>query len=543
MHPAEIRRTAVDGMADRLAIENGLIFDGSDNPAFEGTVVIEGGRLTHVGWDHKIDDAEIVDAAGLAVAPGFIDMHTHSDVSVLSDPDCVSAIWQGVTSQIVGHCGFSAAPTDETTRRTLKKEEPVFGFPGPDAQEVDWGWESISAYLDQLSETRPRTNVGTLVGHNTLRRLVVGSESRAPTDDELRAMAALARLSIEQGALGVSTGLSYPPGLYAETREIVALARAAARSGRRYHTHMRYGGAPVRESLEEAIETGRRAECQVNVSHLYPTADDGDNEANVLLEMIDGENERGGDVTFDLTLFTRGGGAWSQSLPGWALEGGLAALTGRVEDPAQRQRLLSEVIDLNRTRDWDDDLIVKVSGPESSSLVGRSIGDLARDSGRSPEETVIELLRNDPQFWIAPTIKRQTDLDLLLQHERCVPVTDGMAAHPRRHAHLGLMPKTFGTFPLLLGDYVRRRDVLGLAEAISRVTSLPADRLGLADRGRLTPGLRADVVVFDPASIDNAATDDNPGEPPVGVRDVMVNGVWALRDGRLTSETSGVVLT
>jgi N-acyl-D-aspartate/D-glutamate deacylase len=306
---------------------------------------------------------------------------------------------------------------------------------------------------------------------------------------------------------------------------------------------MRYGGAPVRESLKEAIETGRRAECQVNVSHLYPAAGDDDNEANVLLEMIDRENERGGDVTFDLTLFTRGGGAWSQSLPGWALEGGLAALSSRVEDPAQRQRLLSEVTELNRSRNWDDDLIVKVSGPESSSLVGRSIGDLARDSGRRPEDTVIDLLQNDPQFWIAPTIKRQADLDLLLQHERCVPVTDGMAAHPHRHAHLGLMPKTFGTFPLLMGDYVRRRGVLGLAEAISRVTSLPADRLGLADRGRLTPGLRADVVVFDPASIDNVATDDSPGEPPVGVRNVMVNGVWALRDGHLTSERSGVVLT
>jgi N-acyl-D-amino-acid deacylase len=230
-------------------------------------------------------------------------------------------------------------------------------------------------------------------------------------------------------------------------------------------------------------------------------------------------------------------------LPDWATDGGVAALADRIRNPQSRKRLVADIERICIGRDWDDDLIVKVTGPHAASLVGRTIGGIARESDTTPANAVVELLAADAQFWVAPTIKRQRDLDTLLRHERCVPVTDGMAAHPTTHAPLGLMPKTFGTFPLLLGDYVRDRGVLALADAIARATSIPAGRVGLANRGRLKPGYRADMVVFDPRRVANTATDDHPGSPPVGIRDVMVNGSWALRNGRLTRERNGEVLT
>ena len=221
-------------MTDALIIRNGTVYDGTGSAPIRATVTVRGGRIVSVGPEPSHGAAVEIDASGMAVAPGFIDMHTHSDVSVLSDPDCVSAIGQGITSQIVGHCGFSAAPTDEVARRSLVAEEPVFGFPGGEGHPSGaWGWDTIGEYLDVVRHARPRTNIGTLVGHNTLRRLVVGSENRPPSQAELDRMCDLAAASLQEGALGVSTGLSYAPGLFAEIEELVALASVAARAGRR----------------------------------------------------------------------------------------------------------------------------------------------------------------------------------------------------------------------------------------------------------------------------------------------------------------------
>ena len=523
-------------------IRDATIHDGSGGPARQGSVVVAGDRIVAVGSDSIPPDVRAVDAAGLVVAPGFIDMHTHSDVSVLSDLDCVSAVLQGVTTQIVGHCGFSAAPTDECTRRSLMIEEPVFGFPGGEGHPSGkWGWDGIGMYLDVVRAARPRTNVGTMVGHNTIRRLVMGSEGRLATRTEIDRMAGTVADALDEGALGVTSGLSYTPGAFAGGDELVAIAAAAGRRGKGYHTHMRYGEATVRESLAEALDTGRRAECPVNVSHLYPSPTDPPDEAATLVGMIDRAATGGDDATFDLTLYRRGGGAWVQSLPQWARDGGLGATIGRLGDRAQRRRITDELSETDR--DWEDDLIVKVNRESNARHVGRSVAAVARDWDVAPLEAALRLVEEDGQFWVAPTIKRQADLDQLLSHPDCVPVTDGMSSHPVRHASVGLMPKTFGTFPLLLGGYVRERGVIGLAEAIRRITSLPADRLGLSGRGVLRAGAAADLVVFDPTTVAARATDDEPGLPPVGILHVMVNGEWAVRDGALTRPRNGTVVT
>jgi len=521
-----------------LLLRNATIYDGSGGPPIVGDLGVTGDRIAFVGAGPvDASAADTIDLGGLAVAPGFVDLHTHSDVSLLSDPGCISAIEQGITTQAVGLCGFSAGPVSAGSLEGLIAEEPVFAFPG-----VDWTWTTIGGYREAVSAARPATNVTTFIGHNTLRRFVIGGANRPPTDDELERMRWLVREAIDEGARGFTTGLSYAPGLFAEVDELAALAGVAAERGLTYHTHMRYGDPDVRGSVAEAIETAARAGVILNISHLYPRANQPLEEADALLAMLDEADTRGVEVTFDLTIFNRGGGAWVQSLPGWARDGGSAATEAAIRDPASRARLIDTLTGPSADfwmQDWDDQVICKVTRPENAALAGRSIGDIARERGQRPVDTALDLVLEDGQFWIAPTIKDQGHLDRLIASPRCVPIGDGFANHPQKHRAYGLMPKSFGTFPLVLGSYVRDRGVLDLGEGIRKITAEPARRLGLADRGRLEPGLAADLVVFDPATIGNRATEAEPSARPAGIHRVMVNGTWAVADGNATGARSG----
>ena len=521
-----------------LLIRGGRVFDGSGGPAIDGDVAIVEGSIVSVGPAVPDEHArEVVDVTGRVVAPGFIDLHTHSDVSVLSEPGCISAIEQGVTTQAVGLCGFSAGPVTAQTIEAMVDEEPVFAFPG-----VGWEWTTIAGYLAAVDRAGPATNLVTFIGHNTLRRLVLGSADRAPRPEELDRMRGLVDEAIDQGARGLTSGLSYAPGTFAEIDEMATLASVAAERGVSYHTHMRYGTLDVRASLGEALETARRSGVTINVSHLYPRANQPLDEAEVLLAMLDDARAAGLEVTFDLTMFARGGGAWVQSLPAWARDGGSAATAARLRDPATRVRIAAALRGPDADfflADWDDQMICKVNRPETAPLVGRSIGEIARERGTEPMDTALDLVIEDGQFWIAPTIKDQGHLDRLIVSPLCVPIGDGFASHPEVHRAYGLMPKSFGTFPLVLGSYVRERGVLGLSEAIHKMTREPARRLGLSDRGRLAPGCAADIVIFDADRVANRATEQDPGAAPAGIERVMVNGAWAVIDGRATGHRSG----
>jgi len=521
-----------------VAIRNAEIYDGSGDPPRRGDIGVAGDRLASVGTPLAAGAAhEEVDATGFAAAPGFIDLHSHSDTSALSDPGCISVIEQGGTTIVNGLCGFSAAPIGPEEPAGLADEEPIFGYP-----DVMFDWDSIGAYRAAVARARPAVNMATLIGHNRVRRQVMGGDGRPPTSAELDRMRSLVREGIREGARGFSTGLSYAPGLFAEQDELAALARVAAEEAVPYHTHMRYGERGVVASLEEAIATGERSGAWLNVSHLYPPAREPPAAADRLAELVEEARGRGNEVTFDLTVFPRGGGAWVQALPGWARDGGHAATVARIRDPGARARLVAflDGPDVEPwVRDWDDQLIVKVGRPENAGLTGRAIAEIARERGASSLETALDLVVEDGQYWVAPVIKRQDHLDRLIAHPLCVPIGDGFAAHPVKHRDLGLMPKSFGTFPLVLGSYVRERGILALAEAIRKITSEPARRAGLADRGRLLPGFTADLVVFDPATVANRATEADPAARPVGIGRVMVNGEWAVIDGRTTGRRAG----
>jgi N-acyl-D-aspartate/D-glutamate deacylase len=523
-----------------VVIRNASIVDGLGGPPRAGDVGIAGARLAVVGERIESGAAEEIDAGGLIVSPGFIDLHTHSDVSLLSEPGCDSAIEQGVTTQAVGLCGFSAAPVSSTSLRAMVDEEPVFAFPG-----VAWDWTTIRGYREAVTAARPATNVTTFVGHNTLRRFVIGSADRRPTADELTRMERLVEEAIDEGARGFTTGLSYAPGLFASVEELAALAAVAARHGLTYHTHMRYGDLTVRESVDEALDTARRAGVVLNISHMYPRPVRPPEEADHLVGKLEAARADGLEVTFDLTIFPRGGGAWVQGLPGWARDGGHAVTAAIIRDPETRARLVADLEQPDPeswATDWDDQVICKVNRPDNQHLLGRTIGDIARERDEPPVHTALDLVLEDGQFWVAPTIKDQRHLDRLIESPLCVPIGDGFSHHAERHRPYGLMPKSFGTFPLLLGSYVRDRSVLSLPEAIRKVTSEPARRLGLRDRGQLERGLAADLVLFDPGSVANRATEADPSARPAGVSRVMVNGRWVVEDGTATGERPGMML-
>jgi N-acyl-D-aspartate/D-glutamate deacylase len=524
-----------------LVIRNAVVYDGTGGAPIRGDIGIDAGRIVAIDGPIAAGAGrDELDVAGLAVAPGFIDLHTHSDVSLLSEPGCISAIEQGVTTQAVGLCGVSAGPVGPESLVGLVEEEPVFAFPG-----VAWDWTTIGGYREAVERARPATNVTTFVGHNSLRRYVVGSADRPPTADELDRMVDLIGAAIDEGARGFTTGLSYAPGLFATTDELVTLAGAAARQGKPYHTHMRYGPDGVVASVREALETAERTGVELNISHMYPHGDLPPEAADELLGMLDDARARGIEVTFDLTVFQRGGGAWVQSLPAWARDGGGAGTAAVIRDPESRARLIEylEGPDVDWwMADWDDQLICKVNRPELANVAGRSIGEIARERGQAPIDTALDLVLEDGQFWIAPTIKSQDHLDRLIASPLCVPIGDGFAHHPERHAAFGIMPKSFGTFPLVLGSYVRDRGVLSMPEAIRKITGEPARRLGLTDRGLLADGYAADLVVFDPAAIANRADGDDPAARPAGIDRVLVNGRWAVIDGAATGERTGAVL-
>jgi N-acyl-D-amino-acid deacylase len=524
-----------------VIVRNVAILDGTGRSAVLGHIGIRDGRLAAVGESIASDATavEVVDAAGLTAAPGFIDIHNHGDLGVVSDPGCVSALGQGITTQLLGLCGYSAAPLSDSTAGSVRVEEPL-GFPG-----IDITWRGIGGYREALAAAGPGTNVATLVGHNTVRRLVVGAAARPATGDEVRRMADLVSTAMEEGAVGFSSGLTYAPGMYGDRAELTALAGAAARHGGAYHTHMRYGDLGVLGSIDDAIATAEAAGARVNISHLYPSPQDPSDQPERIGERIGAARARGIDVTFDMTLFRRGCGPWNQNLPQWALDGGTAALADGLRDPATRAKIRAFVAGAERTASptkWDDDYVVHVTQPVAERYVGRSLSEIAREAGVEPLDAALDLLIEDPQFWEGATYKRQPDLDGMLRNPLCVPITDGLCSHPLRHRAVGLMQTTFGAFGLLLGDYVRERGVLSLEEAVHRLTGLAAERLGLRDRGLLVTGMAADLVLFDPATIANLATLHEPWLPPAGINRVMVNGRWAWRDGVPTGVRAGVVV-
>lgn len=510
-------------MAADLLIADATVVDGDGGPPFPGHVAVEGGRIVRVARSGEAEPeaARRVAARGRVVCPGFVDVHSHADASPFFDPSMDSALRQGVTTVIVGNCGISAPPRGRAA--DLVDELPLTGRTVPDP---GIGWGSLAGYLAAVDEARPAVNVAALIGHGTVRRAVLGMERRVPDAEELRAMARLVREGMEAGALGLSTGLVYAPGMYAGTDEIAALAREAAALGGVYASHVRGEGQRVFAAVEEAVEVGRRTGAPVQVSHLKLEGGRVWGRAGELLDTLARAREEGVDVRGDQYPYDAYHTDLASFLPPWAPVGGLG---GILADASRRRRLVSSVESGEDAWQssvdgvgWDRIVVV---GHRDPTRWGRSVAELAHAEDAAPIDAFFGLLLADPSTAVIGHAMRERDLRTILSDPEVMVGSDSTAISPGGpFGAAPTHPRTYGTFPRVLGRYVRDLRCVPLAQAVRRMTALPADRFGLAGRGRLTAGAIADIVLFDPATVADRATFEEPHAFAQGVELVVVGG-------------------
>jgi len=533
-----------------IVITGGRVFDGAGNPWFWADIGIKDGRIAAIarvqpGLPSPLEGraATCIDARGLVVTPGFIDMHSHSDATLLINPTADSKIMQGITTEVIGQCGSSIAPVTEKSLPTLRAA--MRGFIDAD---TEWPWRSYGEYLNQLAAQGTSINVAGLVGHGPVRVAAMGFEQRPPTADELRTMCSLLQRSIDEGAFGWSTGLIYTPGSYAELNELTALGAAAAHSGGIYFTHMRSEGEGIFEAVAEALAIGRGANSPVHIAHLK-AAGWAQGKAPDLLAALEEARAGGLDVTADQYPYVAGSTGLSALLPPWAHEGGRDKLLERLSDPAQREQMARDM--KGRLPGWDNDFRcvpwtnVMISRCEANeSYEGRHIQSIAEELGRDPYDTVFHILWEvDPGTSMVIFMMREDEVALMMRHDLVMVGTDGSAIKPEGPLGQGKPhPRSYGTFPRILGKYVREDGSLTLQQAVRKMTSAAAGRLGLRDRGQIREGWWADVVAFDPAEVADQATFTDPHRYPVGINHVLVNGQHVVSAGRHTGKLAGQVL-
>ena len=529
-----------------LLITDTQIVDGSGNPWRHGSVAVKDGVIVAVGSTLSDDALTIIDGRGQVTCPGFIDFHSHSDITLLINPRAESAVRQGVTTQVCGNCGFSAAPLTSEESANLGKV-PLYADL---AEAAPYSWQTMAEYLDLFRQNGVAINFATQVGSSNLRRAVVGRAERSPDKEEMARMKRLLSQSLEEGGWGLSSGLSFVPDIYYTTEELIELCGELRDYGRIYATHMRDYTAGLMESTAEAIRIGEEAGIPVDIAHFsgYGRSNWGKiPEAIALVEMA---RARGVDIAFDNPpLYTRGssGGGGLNLLPPWALEGGTEKMLERMRDPAQAARAKHEVEhgswhNWNPHR-WDETLLTKVASSENQCYEGMMITEIAAQRGESPIDTVFNLLlEENAQLHMAPVVKSQDDIDLVTRHPLCKISSDGEAMAPYgplagcRHA------RSYGTFPKVLGRFVRERNVLRMEDAVRKMTSAPAARLGLTDRGLLRAGFAADICIFDPQTVIDRADWENTEAYPDGIHTVIVNGQAVIWEGEHTGALPGQVL-
>jgi N-acyl-D-aspartate/D-glutamate deacylase len=505
-----------------LVIGGALIVDGSGSSPRPGTLVVSGDRIEDVlgpeerepGSPRRIDGSERV------VAPGFVDVHSHSDLTPLVEPTMDSMLRQGVTTLVVGNCGGSAYP--------VAGAADMAALAGADPSELALDWRSFGEYLERVDRARPALNVAALVGHGTLRTTVMGHDQRrAPGQDELRAMRELLREALREGAVGLSSGLVYAPGLHATTDELASLASALSDEGGIYASHIRGEGGSVFDAVAECAEIGRRSGVPSHVSHLKVETRPMWGRADELLGLLDGERDRGADVTADQYPYTAWETELSSALPPWVTP---AELPEVLTDPVTRERLAAAIErgepgweNVGRGIGWDR-LVIGSHLPDPS-LTGRSVAQLAEDVSLEPSELIARLLIADPYTGLLGHAMHEDDVRTILARRDVFVATDGLAISP--DGPLGafaIHPRYYGTFPRVLGRYAREEGILSLPDAVRKMSLLPAERFRLARRGRIEPGAFADLVVFDPGRIADRATYERPHAFADGVDVVVVNG-------------------
>ena len=521
-----------------LLIEHGSVVDGSGAPAFPGSVAVEGGRLRILRPSDEAPTAErTIDASGMVVAPGFIDLHSHSGLMILADPLHEPKVRQGVTTEVIGVDGLSYAPMPSTADLAALVEMNA-GLDGDPA--IAYDWDTVTSYLERF-DGKVSVNIGLLVGNSALRICRLGWDDVDVDAGAIADMRAMLREAMEQGALGVSSGLDYPPGAYAGTDELAALTAEAGRNGGFYHTHVRYGlGDRYLDPFREAIEIGRRAEAPAHITHFYhrQTFPGG---PEPMLALVDDARAEGLDVTFDSYPYEWASTRLLIMIPPWAQAGGPRQTKERLADPRVRERIRRELgergVLFAGKGAWHDVRLGYFRRPENLRWEGRTLGELIDERGEDPVDVLCDLLLDENLHVneVTPGPWSET-LPHFLRH----PV--GMIGTDSTFVGAKPSPRTYGSFPRILGQFVRDEALLSLEEAVRKMTAAPAARLGLTDRGLLRDGLAADLVVFDPARVRSNATYDEPRQFPDGIEHVIVNGTLVVNGGVHTGATPGQVV-
>ncbi|MEF8801290.1 MAG: D-aminoacylase [Halolamina sp.] len=529
-------------MSYDLVFRNARIVDGTGSPWYRGDVAVTDGRIAAVGDVAGEGDTER-SLDGSVVAPGFIDIHTHSDFTLPANRDAHSKVRQGVTLEIVGNCGTSAAPRYGEAARSVDDWFEGRGL----GEEVDsTQWESMTGYLDYLDGDGLSLNAGSLVGHGNVRAAVIGYDDRAPTDDELDEMCSLVAEAMEDGAVGLSTGLFYPPGSYADTDEVIALAETAAEHGGFYATHMRSESDELIESVEETIEVGRQADIPVQISHHKAIGPDNWGKVRATLRRMELVRETEGiDVQCDQYPYVASSTSLGALLPNWAHDGGDDALLDRLRDEQARASIREE-LKTDRNSSWDGVLVTAVQNPELKAYEGQTIAEIAAadDGTREPADILLDIVLEDENRTMHVNFGMdEDDVRTVMRHDLTMVGSDGSSLC--QHGPLGEgvpHPRNYGTFPRVLGHYVREEGVLSLERAIHKMTGMPAARLGLDDRGVLKADAKADITVFDPEIVEQTGDFLDPAHYPAGIDHVLVNGEFVVEDGDHTGARPGEVL-
>ncbi|GIT81878.1 N-acyl-D-amino-acid deacylase [Leifsonia sp. LS1] len=526
--------------APSTLIRGALVLDGSGRPGRAGDVLVEGDRISRVGGRLDAPGARVLDADGLALAPGFIDMHAHSDLAVLTDHEHVAKVSQGVTCEVVGQDGLSYAPATPEAVAVLR--EQLAGWNGvPD--ELGAGWPTIADYLAAVDRARPAANVAALVPQGTVRLDVVGTADRAATPEEVAAMRACVDRGMRDGAFGMSSGLTYVPGMFASTDELVALGEVVAAHGGVYVPHQRSYGAGALAAYAEMVEVARRSGVALHLSHATMNFRVNRGRAGELIALLDAALADGVELSFDTYPYLPGSTTLAALLPSWAAEGGPAATLARLHDPTARARIAHE-LDVVGTDgchgvpvEWDT---IEISGVRDAALadrVGRTVASLAEASGEPASAVALDLLVADRLgTGILQHVGDEANVRTMMRHSRHTGGSDGILVGDKPH------PRAWGTFPRYLGHYVRDEGVLTLEEAVAHLSARPAAVLGLTDRGRIAPGLVADLVLFEPATVADRATFAEPRLPAAGIPWVLVAGEAVIADGRRTEARPGRAL-
>ena len=521
-----------------VLIRSGNVFDGTGAAPTIADVGISKDRIEAIGNLSAATGKLEIDAAGYAVAPGFIDTHTHSDLAWSLGPeheDVVAAtIRQGVTTEICGNCGFSTFPHVTGHRADMERHmRTLFGDANVD-------WQDLNGFSSAVRTAGVFANLAPLIGHGSLRVGVLGFEDRPPRDTELATMRRLVEEAFEQGAFGFSTGLIYMPGVFARTDELIELTKTVRRFGRPYISHIRGETDMVRQSVEEAIRIGTEAGVPTHISHHKVAGKANWGRTEETLGLIETARAHGVDITLDVYPYTAGSTLLYAMLPRWAQDGGVQKMLERLTDRITRDRIIADFADgpaewenLQKAAGWNGIYIATCPGrPE---VEGHSISELA-GSGREADFVFDLLIEQDGKVTMIVHMMDEADVQRVLGYEAAMIGSDGIPLPGKPH------PRWAGTFSRVLGHYSREEHLFDLATAIHKMTGMAADRFGLGDRGHLQPGKFADVVVFDPATVIDRATFDEPLVAPSGVRDVLVGGVAAVSGGELTGARPGRVL-